>query len=237
MTLSRRTTMQWMMAAAVLPMARWSPPAMAAGMGDAAGAAPPFDVIVDWPDTPPLAQAIGYGRDPDLMMPKVPWALTLSVAQRRTVDLLGDLILPRDTVSPGAGALGVGAFIDEWISAPYPVQRVDREKVIGGLIWLDAQSRILHGQAFVAITPGQRGGLLDALSVAVPIAKMAAPVAFMDTMRKLFVLGFYSLPEGKVDMGFIGDQPTPGAYPGPTPEALSHYAQTLDRMGLKMSQA
>jgi hypothetical protein len=232
MTLSRRTTMQWMMAAAVLPMARWSPPAMAAGLGDAAGAAPPFDVIVDWPDTPPLAQAIGYGRDPDLMMPKVPWALTLSVAQRRTVDLLGDLILPRDTVSPGAGALGVGAFIDEWISAPYPQQRADRAKVVGGLLWIDAQSRTLHGRAFVDLAAQQQATLLDALSVPVPVARMVAPVAFMDTLRRLFVLGFYSLPEGKADMGYVGDQPTPGAYPGPTREALSHYAHALDRMGL-----
>lgn len=233
MTPSRRTTMQWMMTAAMLPLARWSPPAMATAMDDASGTAPPFDVIVDWPQTPPPALAKGYGRDPDLMNPTVPWPLTLTAAQRKTIDLLGDLILPKDAVSPGAGALGVGAFIDEWISAPYPIQRADREKVIGGLAWLDAQSRVLHSKGFEAITPSQRGGLLDALSVPTPVARMAAPVAFMDTLRKLFVLGFYSLPEGKADMGYIGDQPTPGAYPGPSREALTHLARALDGMGLK----
>lgn len=232
MTPSRRATLQWMMSAAMLPLARWSPPAMAAG----SGAAPPFDIVADWPDTlPEPPPAKGYGRDPDLTKPMVPWPLTLSKAQRATVDLLGDLILPADERSPGAGALGVGAFVDEWISAPYPIQRADRAQVLGGLIWLDAQSRAMHGAAFDAITPAQRAELLDALTAATPAAKMAAPVAFMDTLRYLFVLGFYSLPEGKADMGFIGDQPTPGDYPGPTPEALTHFAEVVDRLGLRRS--
>lgn len=231
MTLSRRETLQWMMAAATLPLARWAPPAMAAGQATA----PPFEVV-DWPAAlPPQPPANGYGRDPDLMAPKVPWPLTLSKAQRATVDLLGDLILPADDRSPGAGALGVGAFVDEWISAPYPIQQADRTRVIGGLIWLDAQSRALHGATFEGIAPPQRALLLDALTVAAPVARMAAPVAFMDTLRHLFVLGFYSLPEGKADMGFIGDEPTPGDYPGPTREALAHLANVLDRMGLKNS--
>lgn len=229
MTPSRRETLQWMMAAAALPLARWSPPAMAAA---GQGTVPPFDVV-DWPATlPPPPPASGYGRDPDLMAPKVPWPLTLSKAQRATVDLLGDLILPADARSPGAGALGVGAFVDEWISAPYPNQRADRTRVIGGLMWLDAQSRALHGADFTAVTSAQRTALLDALTVETPSARMAAPVAFMDTLRYLFVLGFYSLPEGKADMGYIGDQPTPGEYPGPSPEALTHFAKMLEGMGL-----
>ncbi|HVI99488.1 MAG TPA: gluconate 2-dehydrogenase subunit 3 family protein [Sphingomonas sp.] len=232
MTPSRRETLQWVMAAAALPLARWTPPAMAAGTDTP----PPFDVVADWPDAvPPPLPARGYGRDPDLMAPKVPWPLTLNKAQRATVDLLGDLILPADEQSPGAGTLGVGAFVDEWISAPYPIQRQDRAQVLGGLMWLDAQSRALHGAAFDAITPAQRAGLLDALVVTTPVTSMAKPVAFMDTLRYLFVLGFYSLPEGKADMGFIGDQPTPGDYPGPTPEALAHFTDMLDGLGLPVS--
>lgn len=229
MTVSRRTTLAWMMAAAALPPARWASPAMAAG----AASPPPFDRVVDWPATlPPAPAAKGYGRDPNLMAPKVPWPLTLSAAQRATVDRLGDLILPPDDKSPGAGKLGVGAFIDEWISAPYPVQQKDRAQVLGGLIWLDAQSRTLHTAPFVAITPARQAALMDALTVAAPAPAMTAPVQFMDTLRYLFVLGFYSLPEGKADMDFIGDEPTPGDYPGPTPEALAHLATVLKGMGL-----
>lgn len=231
MTQSRRDTLQWMMAAAALPLAHWSAPVRAAGNATAL----PFDIIADWPDAiAPPPPAKGYGRDPDLQAPKVVWPLTLTKSQRATVDLLGDMILPADDQSPGAGALGVGAFVDEWISAPYPVQRSDRTTIVSGLIWLDAQSQAIYHKPFVDITQPQRARLLDALTVDTPVAKMMAPVAFMDKLRHLFVLGFYSLPEGKADMGFIGDQPTPGDYPGPSPEALAHLAQALQGMGLKM---
>jgi hypothetical protein len=231
---SRRTTLQWMMAAAALPVARLAPPAMAAGNGSAK----PFETVVDWPSqlpAPPVAQ--GYGRDPDLIDPQVPWPLTLTQAQRATVDMLGDMILPADDVSPGAGQLGVGGFIDEWISAPYPAQRADRAKVVGGLIWLDAQSRAMHGKAFTALSMAQRGALLDAMTVAAPVDKMAQPVAFMDRLRHLFVVGFYSLPEGKADMGYVGDQPTAGPYPGPTPEALQHFRGVLAALKLPAETA
>lgn len=235
MTLSRRTTLQWIVAATALPLANWSPRVSAASLGP--GIAPPF-AVVDWPASiPAMPAAKGYGRDPNLIEPKVPWPLTFDKGQRVTVDMLGDMILPADATSPGAGALGVGAFIDEWISAPYPTQQSDRQKVIGGLIWLDAQSRALHGKPFTSLAALQRAALLDALTTASPVASMVAPVAFMDRLRNLFVLGFYSLPEGKADMGYIGDQPIEGPYPGPSSEALAHFAAVLNDLKLTPPQA
>ena len=230
MTLSRRTTLQWLAAAAALPL--FEPPALA--QAGAAAVAPPF-AVVDWPALPEAKPAPGYGRDPKLMEPSVPWPLTLDRAQRATLDLLGDLILPPEGDAPGAGKLGVAAFVDEWVSAPYPVQRADRERILPGLAWLDAQSRALGGRSFVALAPAQRTTLMDALMVATPAPRMVAPVAFMDKLRYLFVTGYYSLPEGKADMGYIGDQPTEGPYPGPTPEALAHLDRVLGE--LKLSPA
>ncbi|VXC67389.1 gluconate 2-dehydrogenase subunit 3 family protein [Sphingomonas sp. 8AM] len=232
MTFTRRTTLQWLATATALSLANRG--AVAAATPPATGAPPPFKVV-DWPASiAPMAPAKGYGRDPDLTAPKVPWSLTLTRSQRATVDMLGDMILPADAASPGAGTLGVGAFIDEWISAPYPQQQADRAKIIAGLAWLDAQSRVLHGGAFTAGTAAQRTTLLDALTVATPSAAMAQPVAFMDRLRNLFVLGFYSLPEGKADMGYIGDQPTEGPYPGPTPEAQAHFTALLATLKLTL---
>lgn len=232
MTITRRTTLQWFATATTLSLASWTPALGAVATGAGAGTPPPFDVV-DWPATvAPLPPAKGYGRDPDLNDPKVPWPLTLTTAQRATVDMLGDMILPADAASPGAGTLGVGAFIDEWISAPYPRQQGDRTTVIAGLTWLDAQSRALHGAPFTALTPARRAMLLDALTAAQPAPAMTAPVAFMDRLRNLFVLGFYSLPEGKADMGFIGDQPIEGPYPGPNDAAMTHFAALLKDLKL-----
>jgi hypothetical protein len=77
--------------------------------------------------------------------------------------------------------------------------------------------------------------MLDVLNAAAPKGAMVAPIAFMDTLRKLFVLGFYSLPEGKADMGYIGDTPIEGPYPGPSSEALAHFAKVMEGMGLTYS--
>lgn len=232
MTFTRRTTLQWLATATALSLANRG---VAVAAPPQATGAPPAFKVVDWPaSVAPMAPARGYGRDPDLTAPKVAWPLTLTKAQRATVDMLGDMILPADGASPGAGTLGVGAFIDEWISAPYPQQQEDRGKILAGLAWMDAQSRVLHGGAFTAGTAAQRATLLDALTVDAPSAAMVQPVAFMDRLRNLFVLGFYSLPEGKADMGYIGDQPTEGPYPGPTPEAEAHFAALLASLKLSM---
>ena len=41
-------------------------------------------------------------------------------------------------------------------------------------------------------------------------------------MRGLMMMGFYSLPEGAADIGYMGNIPSLGPYAGPTPEALAH---------------
>lgn len=229
MTPSRRTTMQWMIAAAAMPLARWVPPASASD----GATAPLLDPIADWPGAPPpLAATQGYGRDPTLMEPKVAWPLTLTETQRTTIDLLGDMILPADDLSPGAGQLGVGAFVDEWISAPYPTQQVDRATILGGLDWLDRQSIAQHGKDFAGLGAPMRGVILDALCIAAPSGKLEIPIKFMDRLRHLFVLGFYTLPEGKKDMGFVGDQPSVGPYPGPSAEARTHLSALLAKLKL-----
>jgi hypothetical protein len=112
-TLSRRDTLQWMMAAAALPLPSWLTPASASGPE----VAPPFDRIADWPTAiAPARPAEGYGRDPALMEPIIPWPLTFSKAQRATIDLLGDLILPPTRKVAGrrpAGGRGLYRRMDQ----------------------------------------------------------------------------------------------------------------------------
>lgn len=116
MTPDRRTTLRW--AAAV---------AVAAGTGvggiryfgrERAGSAPE-------------AAAAGYGKDPPLTSPRRDvWPLRLTPDQRGAARRLADLVLPGDAAAtppcPAASTLGIDAFFDEWLSAPYPEQRADR---------------------------------------------------------------------------------------------------------------
>src|SRR4051812_13855576 len=89
----------------------------------------------------PAPSAKGYGTDPDLTKHYQPgelWPLTFTDGQRRTAAALSDVIIPADSESPAASAVGVVDFIDEWISAPYSDQQADRAIVLPGLAWIEA---------------------------------------------------------------------------------------------------
>jgi hypothetical protein len=95
--MDRRTTIKWMLSAAVaVPSLRF------ALAGDAAAR------DVAW-------NQAGYGTDPTLQKEWKagdPWPLTLAHAARDTAKALCDLIIPADDVSPSASSVGVVDFID-----------------------------------------------------------------------------------------------------------------------------
>ncbi len=225
--ITRRLGLQWMAAAAAI-LPQMAGRAMAQTAPGPAG--PALANLAPWPAGPiaPLGGP-GYGSDPDLMNPKAPWPLTLTGSQKNLVKALADLILPDDGESPGAGEAGVADFIDEWISAPYPAQSDDRDQIVRGLVWLDAQS----GGDFSAAAADTQAHILDAIFASPPDASLTNPAAFAHRLRTLIVLGFYTMPVGRDAIGYIGNQPVKGGYPGPSEEALVHFQKLLITLDLK----
>ena len=132
----------------------------------------------------------GYGGDPNLLDPQRPWTLTLSATQREAIERLADLLLPGDEHGPAPSRIGIAEFIDEWISAPYPQQREDRELILEGLEALP-------------------NGADSTLPETEP---------FFTTFRRVCVLGYYTSPAGLADIGCV--VPAPAAdFPGP-PDAV-----------------
>lgn len=175
----------------------------------------------------------GYGTDPDLVNPVVPWARTMTEAQLRTTATLSDLILPEDEHSPSASAVGVPDFIDEWVSAPYPQQRDDRQRILGGLEWLEQQSRHRFGTAFAEAREAQQSALVDA--IAYPDTAADEELAdFFRRFRYLTVGAFYTTEAGIKDVGYIGNAPMAGPYPGPSTEAMAHLEGVLKQLGLSL---
>jgi Gluconate 2-dehydrogenase subunit 3 len=223
----RRTTIKWLaasMAAAQAGCGREEkhlgaeiPPA---GTGELLGiAATPGDA--------------GYGVDPDLMSPVVPWPRTMTEAQLAVAATLCDMILPEDERSPAASAVGVPDFIDEWISAPYTQQRADRDVVLGGLEWLEHQSRSRFDASFTAAAEAQRADLVDSLAFPVASATdLAGQIEFFRLFRFLAVGAFYSTEQGMQDVGYVGNVAISGDYPGPSDEAMQHLAGVLEQLGL-----
>jgi hypothetical protein len=171
-----------------------------------------------------VPSAKGYGMDPDLSKFYQPgdfWPLTLTPVQRETVTALADLILPADHLGPAASAVRVPDFIDEWISAPYPLQQKDRDALLPGLQWLEDESHKRFAQNFAALSDAEKSAIADDIcwpADAKPEFKKAA--AFFQKFRSLAASAYYGTEAGWKAIGYVGNVPL-ATFDGPPPEVLA----------------
>jgi hypothetical protein len=199
--MDRRTTIKWVLAAS----AAW----------------PLLDNRVARAESAPAAH--GYGTDPNLVADYKPgeiWPLTMTAPQRRLAGILADIIIPADERSLSATAVGVVEFIDEWVSAPYPVQQRDRTRVLEGFAWLDAEAARRFSKGFADLTaPEQRGICEDICDTARATTARASAARFFTLYRDLTSGAFYSTPAGRKDLEYIGNVPL-AQFVGPPAELL-----------------
>lgn len=169
------------------------------------------------------SQALPYGTDPNLLKSYSPgdlWPLTLTAAERRTVKVLCDVIIPADSHSPSASAVGVVEFIDEWISAPYELQRKDRKVIIEGLAWLASESKKRYARRFDRLSNQQLHGICDVIcNHATAAPKYADAARFFARFRDLCAGGFYTTPAGRTDLKYVGNVAS-ATFEGPPAEVL-----------------
>lgn len=148
--------------------------------------------------------------DPDLLHPSKNWPRKLSATELATLSVLCDLIIPADVQSPAASAVGVPAWINEYVSAPNDGQQRDLVRVRGGLAWLNLESMKRFGKPFRQTGAAQRTEICDAICY-LPKAKpeFQAAARFFDLVRDLTAVGFYTTYEGMKDIGYIGNMALP----------------------------
>jgi hypothetical protein len=219
----RRVTLQWMFGA----MAASGVPVSGVYAAPAA-AAPP-----DWPHVaPPPISPPGYGTDPTLFEPVVPWPKTLTEAQLKTAAALCDTILPAEGKWPAPSAVGTHQFIDEWVSAPYPAQADDRMRLLNGFAWVEAQAQARYGKDYAALPEAARAEILG------DAAKAHADGArFLERVKYLTTGAYYTSEQGVEELGYVGNVAIDGDYPGPTPDAFAHLDQALAKLNLPRRKA
>ena len=176
--------------------------------------------VSSWPGILlPADGAAGYGTDPDLIAPKpAPWPGLL------TRSALGTLAAFAEALCPGAGRAGVTEVINEWISAPYPDHVADRSIVAAGLSELGdfaSESPARQQQTVVRLC-----GLAD------NPASTSESAQAIRRIRILVAGAYYSSPQGAAELGYVGNQPIAGSYPGPSREASDHLAALLKELDL-----
>lgn len=176
----------------------------------------------------PKAAPKGYGRDPDMLHPTVPWPRTLTERQRTQVTRLVDFILPREGSVPSASDVGVHELIDEWVSAPYPDQQADRTLFLDGLDRMDVMARHLGARDFVGADRMTQERILEAVG---DPKSTAATAPFYKRFRRIVMGGYYTTEAGMADLGYVGNQPLK-SYPAPTPEMVAQMERVFLQLGL-----
>lgn len=210
-TLSRRATLEWMAAisaAIALPRGSWA---------TASAASPPA--------------TSGYGTDPNLKEPVVPWHLVMDPHQLQQTAVLADLILPGSSVVPAPSSLGVPDFVNEWVSAPYPDQLKDQATIFDGLRWIDIESLRRGKRAFLESDQRIRVAIVGDIAQKNPQAAFSAQNAFFQRFRFLVVAGYYTTAEGLQDIGYTGNVPL-ATYPSMTDVERSILDSALAKLGL-----
>lgn len=164
----------------------------------------------------------GTPTDPDLLHPKKDWPRKLSARELATLATLCDTIIPADDKSPAASTVGVPAYINEYVSAPYEGQMRDLIRVRGGLAWLNTESNERFGKQFIRLSAAERTQICDDICY-LPRAKpeFQAAARFFDLIRDLTAVGFYTTDPGMRDLQYIGNIALP-RWDGPPPAVLKH---------------
>lgn len=169
---------------------------------------------------PPKSGPRGTVTDPDLITPRSPWPRLLSAPELVSLAALCDMIIPADETSPAASSVGVPAYINEYVSAPYDWAERALVRVRGGLTWLNVESDKRFTKNFAMLTVAQRAAICDDICYA-PEAKpeFKAGAAFFAEIRNLTASGFYTSDAGMKDLQYVGNVPL-AKFDGPPPEVL-----------------
>lgn len=211
----RRTTIKLIMAVAAAAQA------LPAAATDPSDFQPDPKVAADVQRYVPVMD--GYGPDPNLIKTYETgelWPLTFSAQQRELATALSDLIIPADAHSPAASAVGAVDFIDDWISAPYPPQRQDRQTVLQGFVWLDGEAQHRSRRPFAGLSGVEQRSICDRIcDIGRAPAELQQAARFFATYRNLTAAGFYITAAGRKDLQYVGNVPLTH-FDGPPVELL-----------------
>jgi hypothetical protein len=129
----------------------------------------------------------------------------------RTVRVLADYVIPRDSVSGSATDARAPEYMD-FVLHDELTNENNRIAMRGGLAWLDNECRKrFDGKTFILASDAQRREVLD--DIAYP--RRAKPehsygVTFFNRFRDMTAAGFYSSKMGWDDLKYIGNVFNPG---------------------------
>ena len=233
--INRRTALKWVTASIGAPTvlgACSSGQSTRNGSGNAKPRASGNDTLLGIP------KSVGgrrYGGDPRIMTPEITWPLTMTSQHLAVATALSDVVLPAGKGFPSGSAVGVPSFLNEWVSSPYEQTEKGRQHCFLLFEWLERRARDDTGKGFVALALEKQQAIVDRVAWRERVTPaVAAEAEAFDTFRVLAVSAYFASREGSAWLGYVGNTPQSGEYPGPSAEALDHLEGVLGSLNLKM---
>lgn len=224
---NRRTTLKWVIAGL-------SAPSLVAACGRSKDPITSSSGLLGMPK--PIT-GDPYGVDPDLLEATVTWERTMTERQLQLVATLVDLLIPQNAERKSGSAVGVPAFIDEWVSSPYEMTLSDRETCFELFNWLEMQARARGAERFAFGSASLHQEILDQIAYKDRVSEGLDNMAnAFDTFRNLAVSAYFASENGSYWLGYRGNRPAIGDYEGPTPEAHEHLYSVLGSLDLAMPE-
>ncbi len=182
-------------------------------------------------DSQDIIPTLNYGRTSDEILhdEKMLSEVFFTEKERKMVEILVDIIIPKDEISGSATDAGVPDFI-EFMMKDYPNFQLP---IRGGLQWLESMSLKRYNQSFTALNEQQRMNIIDEIAwpdKATP--EMAYGVRFFNLMRNLTCTGFFTTEMGIKDLDYQGN--TPNQWDGVPQEVLDKYGLSYDERTLQI---
>ncbi|MCX8480880.1 MAG: gluconate 2-dehydrogenase subunit 3 family protein [Sediminibacterium sp.] len=146
----------------------------------------------------------------------------------KTMQVLADIIIPKDNISGSASDAKVIEFI-EFTVLDQPSYQTPLQ---GGLKWLDQLSFKKFNTPFIDCKQTQQMEMVDAIA----FPKKAKPemqfgVNFFNKLRDLVVTGFYTSEIGVKDLGYMGN--VPNQWNGVPADVLKQYGLSYSEKEFK----
>ena len=126
-----------------------------------------------------------------------------TAAEYRLVNVLADIVIPKDERSGSATDAGVPEFMD-FMMIDQPARQVAMR---GGLAWLDVECQRRHDKIFLNCTDAERTAVLDDIAwPAKAKPDFAHGVAFFTNFRDLTASGFWTTRMGIDDLQYMGNR-------------------------------
>lgn len=185
----------------------------------------------------PEKEAVGkgvfkdYGRTPEeaLRDEQLVKETFFTAAEMSMINILVDIIIPKDEHSGSATDAKVPAFIEFMVKDQPRYQLPLR----GGLRWLDVFSLKTYNKGFTDLSADDRIKLIDQIAYPYDVKpELTQGATFFSTLRNLTATGFFTSEAGLKDLDYKGNQPN--VWDGVPADVLAQYNLQYDEKLLQV---